>query len=471
MPAAGWRGARHPRQRGPAIRVRARRQVPHARPRAGAPRLAGLVAETGACSRTSPSWLARRACRSWSARRAPRPNLARGRRPRPGRRPERRGHPGDDGRWGRWPHEVRGLARGHRHPRRRGVYTIVSLARGSGTAPSLRPLVLVAAGRVWPPPSCCASWPWPTPHRSPRRTTRPSWRSASSPGPPPPDRFAWLKETTHGRMNVFITFLVGGGRHPVRPGMGRRSAGLEDLDTDQRAAPRRPAPQPISYPRGLVVDDVTVLAQDVPGADDAPDPQAVASLGELTVAAIRPGRIMLGARRSRPRGSSGCWRCGRRPCRPTVASIRARGSRSSCKPGAEGGETGQSLQEMVEALLSTCRLEVPGRRRRPDPAGGLRAVPGRPAASARRDESSRQLRGCLEDWTIDSLHVDVVSIGPAVLNRSPAASMRRRNTRSRIAARSALRDRDTHHGERDGSHDVGSPVHAEVHATHRDQHP
>src|SRR5262245_5713689 len=29
--------------------------------------------------------------------------------------------------------------------------------------------------------------------------------------PEPPDRFAWLKETTRGGPNVFITFIVGGG--------------------------------------------------------------------------------------------------------------------------------------------------------------------------------------------------------------------------------------------------------------------
>ena len=62
---------------------------------------------------------------------------------------------------------------------------------------------------------------------------------------------------------------------------------------------------------------------------------------------------------------------------------------------------------MVEALLLTCRLEVSSDvvgRIRVEGDGRFRAVL-RPALDA---TNQKQLRGCLEDWTIDSLRVDVV---------------------------------------------------------------
>jgi hypothetical protein len=75
-------------------------------------------------------------------------------------------------------------------------------------------------------------------------------------------------------------------------------------------------------------------------------------------------------------------------------------------------EAGQTLPEMVEALVLTCRLEVSSDlvgTIRADGDGRFRAVL-RPAL----DETNRkQLRGCLEDWTIDSLQADVVSFGRA----------------------------------------------------------
>jgi hypothetical protein len=86
---------------------------------------------------------------------------------------------------------------------------------------------------------------------------------------PSPDRFAWLKESADGRTNVFITFLVGGGvlLSAVAWVVDRLASKTSTPVGEERLAAQLGA---ISYPRGgLVVDDVTVLAQDVPGADDA----------------------------------------------------------------------------------------------------------------------------------------------------------------------------------------------------------
>jgi hypothetical protein len=81
------------------------------------------------------------------------------------------------------------------------------------------------------------------------------------------DRFAWMRETTN-QTNVFITFIVGGGI--ILSGV----AWLVDRVASKTSSPageERLARQlsPISYPSGgLLLDDITVLAQDVPGADD-----------------------------------------------------------------------------------------------------------------------------------------------------------------------------------------------------------
>jgi hypothetical protein len=73
------------------------------------------------------------------------------------------------------------------------------------------------------------------------------------------------------------------------------------------------------------------------------------------------------------------------------------------------GERDQTLFEMVEAILQACRLQV-GRSDvvRIDHDGGHRFE-----AELRRglDQTNRrQLRGCLEDWTLDYVRVDVLSL-------------------------------------------------------------
>lgn len=84
--------------------------------------------------------------------------------------------------------------------------------------------------------------------------------------PPTPDRFAWL--TRPEQANVFITFIVGGG--VILSGVAwvvDRVAARTSTPAGEERLTRALAP--ISYPHGgLLLDDITVLAQDVPGADD-----------------------------------------------------------------------------------------------------------------------------------------------------------------------------------------------------------
>jgi hypothetical protein len=82
------------------------------------------------------------------------------------------------------------------------------------------------------------------------------------------DRFAWLKEASRGQLNVFITFLVGGGviLSAAAWAVDRLASKTSTPVGEARLAAQL---ESISYPRGgLIVDDITVLAQDVPGADD-----------------------------------------------------------------------------------------------------------------------------------------------------------------------------------------------------------
>ncbi len=75
----------------------------------------------------------------------------------------------------------------------------------------------------------------------------------------------------------------------------------------------------------------------------------------------------------------------------------------------KGGEKGQTLAEMVEAQLSTCRLEVTSDLAAPIESlgdGNFRTV-----LSPALDETDRkQFRGCVGDWLIDHLQMSVVEL-------------------------------------------------------------
>ena len=82
--------------------------------------------------------------------------------------------------------------------------------------------------------------------------------------PPRPNRFAWL-DPVNGRTNVFITFLVGGG---VAVSAVAWVIDKVASRTGSTARERQLAEHlgRISYPAdGLLADDVTALAQSVPG--------------------------------------------------------------------------------------------------------------------------------------------------------------------------------------------------------------
>lgn len=75
----------------------------------------------------------------------------------------------------------------------------------------------------------------------------------------------------------------------------------------------------------------------------------------------------------------------------------------------KGGEKSQTLSEMVEAQLLACRLEVNtdlDGRIEPLGSGRFRAE----LALALDQTNRRQFRGCLEDWIVDHLQLDVVQL-------------------------------------------------------------
>ncbi|HMG44816.1 MAG TPA: hypothetical protein VK611_26005 [Acidimicrobiales bacterium] len=75
----------------------------------------------------------------------------------------------------------------------------------------------------------------------------------------------------------------------------------------------------------------------------------------------------------------------------------------------KGGEGGQSLDEMVEAQLLACRLEVTSDYTGPiEPLGDGRY---RAVLTPSLDLTNRkQFRGCVEDWVIDHVRINVVDL-------------------------------------------------------------
>jgi hypothetical protein len=76
-----------------------------------------------------------------------------------------------------------------------------------------------------------------------------------------------------------------------------------------------------------------------------------------------------------------------------------------------GGEARQTVDEMAEATLLACRLEVSA-----DPVGPLEDLGDgrfRSVLSPSMDDTDqRQFRGCLEDWSIDHVRTDVERLEP-----------------------------------------------------------
>ena len=81
------------------------------------------------------------------------------------------------------------------------------------------------------------------------------------------DRFAWMRDSGR-QLNVFITFLVGGGvlLSAIAWAVDKVASKTSSPVGEERLARQL---QAITYPSGgLLLDDITVLAQEVPGADD-----------------------------------------------------------------------------------------------------------------------------------------------------------------------------------------------------------
>jgi hypothetical protein len=78
----------------------------------------------------------------------------------------------------------------------------------------------------------------------------------------------------------------------------------------------------------------------------------------------------------------------------------------------KGGERSQSLAEMVEAQLLACRLEVNSDlvgQIEPEEDDRFRAV-----LTPSMDETNRrQFRGCIEDWVVDHVRLDVIRLADA----------------------------------------------------------
>jgi hypothetical protein len=93
----------------------------------------------------------------------------------------------------------------------------------------------------------------------------------------------------------------------------------------------------------------------------------------------------------------------------THEPVSARQTRVVLSGKTKGGEEHQTLSEMVEAQLLTCRLEVESDLSGPVERlgdGHYRAV----LVPALDDSNRRQFRGCLEDWVIDHVQLEVLEL-------------------------------------------------------------
>jgi hypothetical protein len=90
----------------------------------------------------------------------------------------------------------------------------------------------------------------------------------------------------------------------------------------------------------------------------------------------------------------------------THEPVRGRGMELVVHAKTKGGEEGQTLSEMVEAQLASCRLEVSSDL--DGPIEGLGDGRYRVMLVPAMDETDRkQFRGCVEDWIIDHVQVGV----------------------------------------------------------------
>lgn len=93
----------------------------------------------------------------------------------------------------------------------------------------------------------------------------------------------------------------------------------------------------------------------------------------------------------------------------THQPVSGRGMELVVSASTHGGEQGQTLAEMVEAQLLTCRLEVNSDVTGPIEAlgdGRFRAV----LEPAMDETNRRQFRGCVEDFIIDHLQISVLQL-------------------------------------------------------------
>jgi len=122
---------------------------------------------------------------------------------------------------------------------------------------------------------------------------------------------------------------------------------------------------------------------------------------------LRPGRILLGLV-GLAVGVVGVLAL-REATLSTHQEVAGTGTELIVSAKTKGGEKSQRLPEMVEAQLLTCRLEVSSDLDGPIERLGderFRAV----LDGALDDTNRRQFRGCVEDFIIDHLQVNVVEL-------------------------------------------------------------